>query len=152
MLVLADSLLKLSTRRVSEDLEKLREEKSKIEAQESLLVEILAIKEDHARDEAAKKPATLNKRDAIRQVFRADPDRTWSPTELRRALDDKGVEFGPKYFGISLKRLVERGDLVRSGRGAYKLASPNGDTPNLGQLDVSQSVPSRASDVRTSDE
>jgi hypothetical protein len=142
MTALADSLMKLSVRRVTQDLETLREEKREIDAQVALLEEILKIKEAHARNGSAptKAPAGPNHRESVQALFVSDPGRVWSPTELRKALVAKRVEITPKYLGVTLHRMVEKGDLVHTGHGEYKLASPNDGAPNLGQLDVSEPV------------
>jgi hypothetical protein len=154
MTALADSLMKMSARRVTQDLEVLRDEKRQIEAQEGLLEEILKIKQAHARNGSGptKTPARPGYRQAIQGLLASEAGRMWSPAELRKALATKGIEISGKYLGVTLHRMVQKGDLVHAGHGAYKLAPANSGAPNLGQLDVSQSASSRASDVRTSDE
>lgn len=117
-----------------------------------MLAEILAIKEEHARDDAAKVAAPPRTRDIIRELFGKDPSHTWSPIELQEALHAKGVEITRKNLGVTLHRMVASGEVAQPGRGEYKLASPNGDTPNLGRFAVNDPASSRASGVRTSDE
>ena len=122
MTALADSLTQMSARRVARDLELLREEKRQIEAQEALLEQILKIKQAHARNGSGPaKAARPNSRDAIRALLASDPKRTWSPTELRKALATKGVEMTTKALSVALHRMVGTGELIRAGHGAYSL-------------------------------
>jgi hypothetical protein len=69
------------------------------------------------------KPA--NKRPAILAVMQEDAERTWSPAEVREAIQSRGLAAGSmeaQTFRITLRRMAQRGDLVRVADGRYKLA------------------------------
>lgn len=150
MTPLADSLTRLSARRITRDLEALREERRRIEEQEELLQELLRLKEEYSRNGASPetpKKRRPNKREAILSILHAEPGRTWAPREIRAALAAKGIDTAAKSLGVMLLRMVESGQLARGDRGEYKLAS-NADLaneePNLGQLTVPEPTPSRS--------
>lgn len=67
---------------------------------------------------------------AIRGIISADPERLWMPKEVIDALHARGIESAPAAIRVALRRMGEKGFLVRGPDGeGWKLASNNGSEP-----------------------
>jgi hypothetical protein len=158
MAPLAESLTKVSVRRIQRDLDALREEKRRIEAQETILEQMLELKQEYSSNGSKSAPARAASAtradrkpsigDTILTVMRAaEPHRVWSVPRLYAEIKDAGIESAtPKSLGVALVRLRQSGDVVRVERGEYQLAT-NGAAPvahSLEQIAVDDPAPSRS--------
>ena len=64
-----------------------------------------------------------NRRHAITAIMRADPERSWSNADMHKALTERGADVTPVNVRVTLQRMERDGELVRVGRGVYKLPS-----------------------------
>lgn len=72
-----------------------------------------------SKDEAAKG----NPIDAIIEIVRAADQTAVRAEEVQARLEERGFDLSPRYAANTLARLMERGDLVRVGRGRYRLST-----------------------------
>jgi len=87
----------------------------------------------------AKKPPTG---DLIRALMEQHPDSgrfrgTWTPGDIHMALASQGIEITKNLIRVTLRRMVERGEMVRYDDGnslvTYGLATPStdGEAPSM---------------------
>lgn len=72
---------------------------------------------------------------AILLKMQSVPGGTFKVKEIQRFLEEIGFDLSPRYAANTLKRLHERGDLVRIGRGMYRLGNLHVHYPGLSQED-----------------
>jgi hypothetical protein len=75
---------------------------------------------------AGKAPSADRKRKAIIDVLREQPDRGWSPREIRTVLEGRGVITGEDEgtpTRLLLRRMVDQGLVQKIGQGQYGLAT-----------------------------
>ncbi len=63
-------------------------------------------------------------RDAVRRVFREQPDRVWKVVEVKREVLRRGWAPNPKSVEASIKRLRLDGEVEAVSYGHYRLARP----------------------------
>lgn len=66
------------------------------------------------------------KRDAVLALMREDSSREWSAEEIRRVLNERGIMQGDEgtTTRVVLRRLAERGDVIKVGRATYAIHRP----------------------------
>jgi len=62
-------------------------------------------------------------RRAILAVMATDPARSWVQREVRDQLQQRGVEMTPENLRVTMRRMADKGELVKPAQGRFKLAA-----------------------------
>jgi hypothetical protein len=154
------TLESLSQREVERQLERVRSDRTRIEAQEATLLQVLNLLQtsdpkatrlspEPEQDERKNPPSPAeriskdgdpalraqtasadDRRRTILAIMHTNPDRAWSPRDLGHEMRARGDEITPSYLRTVLQRMVKKDELWRVEQGLYRILPSTAQTRN----------------------
>lgn len=135
---------------IREELARVRAQRAQLAKDEALLEQVLALHGDseqklyvgavtawpESNEEVAPspRPEPGTRRAQIQQIMAESDKPTWTPAEIIAALRERGTRARDEAIRVTLRRMLDRGQLERPGYGSYKL--PSNDAPAQQAMDA----------------